>query len=248
MDKGEQKVVELVNRWAAYSAVHPDADLAGFCLHYLTEQAKPTTPEGHHHFVSDENDPDGLPLRDEQWVESLTGRANKSLVEIRAEARLGALVGRLSNYAYLYSKKALQPLGFKSIEDPVYLIVLVQMGMPKKSELIYEMMSEFASGIDIINRLVKMGLIDEFPDEQDRRSKRLRITEKGLDVIREAFPIMDKVADVAYSTLTDGEKAIVLQVLDKLDRHHAQHYRQVRNADFDEVYERLGPEAGKNAI
>lgn len=247
MDKGEQKVVDLVNQWAAYSATHPDADLAGFCLHYLTEQAKPTLAQ-HHHPISEEYGADGLALRDEQWVESLTGKANKSMVTIRAEARLGALVGRLSNYAYVYSKKAMQPLGFKSIEDPVYLIVLVQMGTPKKSELIYEMMSEFASGIDIVNRLVKMALIDEFPDEQDRRSKRLRITEKGLDVIREAFPVMDKVADVAYSTLTDGEKAVLIQILEKLDRYHAEHYRQVKSADFDEVYERMGPEAVKKPL
>ncbi|WP_332367978.1 MarR family winged helix-turn-helix transcriptional regulator [Spirosoma telluris] len=101
------------------------------------------------------------------------------------------------------------------------------------------MMSEFASGIDVVNRLVGMGLIEEFPDEEDRRSKRLRITEKGLDVIRDCFPVMNRVADVAYSSLTEGEQAVLIQILDKLDRYHADHYKQSKNVGFDEVYERM---------
>lgn len=232
MDRGEQMVIELVNHWAAYSDTHPDADIAGFCLHFLTEQAH--SQSGEHQPNIDENG-----FWEEQWTESLTGKANRSLVAIRPEARLAALVGRLSKYGYFYSKKALQPLNFKSIDDAVYLIVLVQMGTPKKSELIYEMMSEFASGIDIVNRLVGMELIEEFPDEHDRRSKRLHITPKGLSVIQACFPVMNQVADVAYGSLTDGEKALLIQILDKLDRYHADHYRQSKSAEFNEVYARM---------
>lgn len=233
MERGEQNVVELVNQWATYSEAHADADLAGFCLHYLTEVSGQFT-------LRDQNparDSDGL--LEDKWVESLTGKANRSLVEIQPEARLGALVGRLSKYAYFYSKKAMQPLGFKSIDDPVYLLVLLQMGTPKKSELIYEMLSEFASGIDIVNRLVGLGYIEEFPDEQDRRSKRLRLTGKGMEVIQNCLPEMSRVASVAFGTLSDGEKAILIQLLDRLDRYHADHYRLNRNEDFEEVYARM---------
>ncbi len=233
MDGGEQKIIDLVNAWAAYSGSTSNANLAGFCLHYLTEHTNPKAADQHRPVLADDG------LCDEKWVESLTGKTNWSMVEIRPEARLGALVGRLAKYAYFYSKKAMQPLDFNSIEDPVYLIALVQMGTPKKSELIYEMMAEFASGIDVVNRLVGMGLIDEFPDEHDRRSKRLQITPKGIDAIQRCFPVMDKVADIAYGSLTGGEKTILVQILDKLDRYHAEHYRQSRNAEFDEVYERM---------
>ncbi|TAE24981.1 MAG: MarR family transcriptional regulator [Cytophagales bacterium] len=233
MDSGEKKLVELVNAWAAYSETTPDADLPGFCLHYLIQHVQPLPP------TSQQPTLDEAELIDEQWVESLTGKANRSVVTIRPEARLGALVGRLSNYAYFYSKKAMQPLQFRSIEDPVYLLVLLQMGTPKKSELIFEMMSEFASGIDIINRLIGMGFIEEFPDEHDRRSKRVRITSNGLEAIQQALPVMDRVADVAYSSLTDGEKALLVQILEKLDRYHADHYRQGKNAEFDEIHTRM---------
>ncbi len=74
-----------------------------------------------------------------------------------------------------------------------------------------------------------MGLMEEFPDEHDKRSKRLRITERGLASVGRAFPVMARVAEVAYSSLTEGEKALMVQVLDKLDRYHAAHYRQSRH-------------------
>lgn len=228
MDRGEQHVIDLVNAWARYSATTPNADLPGFCLHYLTEQAQQPLPGT-----------DDSGLLNQQWLESPTGKVTRSLMPIRPEARLAALVGRLSKYGYFYSKKAMQPFDFKNIEEPVYLIALIQMGTPKKSELIYEMMAEFASGTDIINRLIKMELAEEFPDEQDRRSKRLRITPKGLLVLKEALPVMNKVADVAYHSLTEAEKTLLVQILDKLDHYHADHYKQSRTSEFDEVYDRM---------
>lgn len=229
MERGEKALIDLVNAWAAYSEATPNADLGGFCLHYLTEHVHPP--------VVDQQQP--VKAINEQNYRPQNNSGNPSFIEIRPESRLAALVGRLSKYSYFYSKKAMQPLQFKGIDDPVYLLVLMKMGTPKKSELIYEMMSEFASGIDIVNRLVGMGLVEEFPDEEDRRSKRLRITFKGIEALQECFPVMNKVADVAFSSLTDGEQALLVQLLDKLDRYHAEHYRQSRNAEFDEVYEQM---------
>lgn len=233
MDKGEQNVIELVNRWAAYSAVTPDADLAGFCLHYLTDQLHESATNGEVPTVDKDK------LQNDQWKESIIDGANQPIMSIRPEARLGALVGRLAKYAYFYSKKAMQSLDVKGLDDPIYLLVVLQMGTPKKSEVIYEMMAEFASGTDIINRHIKMAYLEEFPDEHDRRSKRLRLTPKGMDIIQACFPVMNQVADVAYSSLTEGEKAILVQILDKLDRYHADHYKQSRNSEFSEVYERM---------
>jgi DNA-binding MarR family transcriptional regulator len=231
MEQGEKQLIELVNAWGAYREGAPHADIAGFCLHYLTERTQPQNASPLEN-PSDE-------FKETKWVEPLSGLENASRVAIRPEDRLGALIGRLSSYAYFYSKKAMQPFPFKSVDDPVYLIMLVQLGTPKKSELIYEMLSEFASGIDIINRLVSMNLVEEFPDEHDRRSKRLRITTEGLAALTHCFPVMKQLSDVTFGSLSTGEKALLVQLLDKLDRYHADHYRQSKNADFEEVYARM---------
>lgn len=229
MEKGELKTVELVNEWGTYYQQNPEADLADFCLHYLTVHKKlPTTTQP----VS------ALSPHDLQPPTPISPR-QAAPHSMSPEAKLASLMGRLIRFVYSYSKKAMQPLQFRNIDDPVYLIALAQMGTPKKSELINEMLSEFPSGIDIIKRLIGMELIEEFPDEFDRRSKRLRITEKGILALQRCFPEMNKVADIAFGTLTLEEQTTLIRILNRLDSHHAEHYKDLRNATFEEVYERM---------
>ncbi|GAB3642587.1 MarR family winged helix-turn-helix transcriptional regulator [Spirosoma arcticum] len=233
MEQGEEQLVVLVNAWAAYSTATPNADIAGFCLHYLTERTDSTLSQ------SGEGDALAVDTHPVPAVEHYVKPAGDAVFMPRPEIRLGELVGRMAGYIDFYSKKAMQPFRFSGVDDPVYLLALVQMGTPKKSELIYEMVSEFASGIEIINRLVRLGLIDEFPDEHDRRSKRLRITPAGLAMIYQVFPAMEQLLDVAFGSLTAGEKALLVQLLDKLYRYHDEHYKRSKNADFEEVYNRM---------
>lgn len=158
---------------------------------------------------------------------------------IPINGQLAGLVSKLNKYASLYCKKALAHVGLDNLEDWVYLINLHDMGTPKKSELIYEMLSEFPSGIDVIKRLVKLQLVEEFPDEQDKRSKRLKITQKGIEVLFESMPYMDKVGSMAFDTMSESEKTMVLNILKRLDNFHAGHYKNIRNAAFEEAFAAL---------
>ena len=159
--------------------------------------------------------------------------------EIPVNGQLAALIGRLNKYASMYCKKALAHVGMDNIEDWIYLISLHEMGTPKKSELIYEMVSEFPSGIDIIKRLVKSELVEEFPDGQDKRSKRLKITQRGVAVLFESFPYMNKVGSMAFDTLSEAEKTMILNILKRLDNFHTLHYKSIRNAEFEAAFEML---------
>ena len=50
-----------------------------------------------------------------------------------------------------------------------------------KSELIQKQVMEKTSGTEIINRMIKMGLIESFNDETDKRSVRvIRISEQAI--------------------------------------------------------------------
>jgi DNA-binding MarR family transcriptional regulator len=48
-----------------------------------------------------------------------------------------------------------------------------------KSELIQKQVMEKTSGTEIINRMIKMGLIESFNDETDKRSVRVKMTPAG---------------------------------------------------------------------
>ncbi|MEZ4897515.1 MAG: MarR family winged helix-turn-helix transcriptional regulator [Saprospiraceae bacterium] len=154
-------------------------------------------------------------------------------------ARLAGLAGRLSKFATLYSKKALESFTLNTVEEWVYLVRLQQLGQPKKSELIFELISEFPSGSEIIKRLIKKGLVQEYRDPDDRRSKRIEITPQGRHLVFASFPEMERVGEMAFGILTDNEKIVFLKILEKLDRHHGQHYKAVRQAGFREAYRLL---------
>ncbi|WP_266363908.1 MarR family winged helix-turn-helix transcriptional regulator [Tellurirhabdus rosea] len=228
MDSGKDKLLHLIQEWAAFDREQPEGDLTAFCTYYLTNRTG-NSPE-----------PGGNPVN-AKWVElvtepkELTATVTDAIV-MKPESRISALLGRLIRYMSFYSKKAMQPLELSNIDDAVYLIVLAQMGTPKKSELIHEMLSEFPSGIDIIKRLMAKGLAEEFPDEHDRRSKRVRITEKGIETLQTCLPEMDKVAQIGFHILTEAEKQMLISVFTRLDRYHADYYKSGRNQDFRELY------------
>lgn len=170
------------------------------------------------------------------WLEKhRTERIQSTFQGMSIEASLSGLLGRLAKYATYYSKRALEPFEIRSIEDWVYLAKLLEMGSPTKSELIVEMVSEFPSGIDILKRLVRQGWVEVFPDEQDRRSKRVRITAAGRMKLFETFQRMEDVANLAFQALSLEEKTYLFNLLHKLDAFHHQTHPLVRQASHEET-------------
>jgi DNA-binding MarR family transcriptional regulator len=158
---------------------------------------------------------------------------------ITVNGQLASLTGKLSRYAGFYSKKALEKFSLNNMEDWVYLMRLHEMGTPKKSELIYDMISEFPSGIDVIKRLVKSGLVQEFPDAEDKRSKRIQITTAGIEILGKSLPWMEKISDMAFNQLLESEKVLLIELLNRLNDFHKTHYLNVRNASLEMAYKTL---------
>lgn len=158
-----------------------------------------------------------------------------------ARGVLGMLFGKLYRYANIYIKKALQDLPLSSIDEAVYLEIIARAHTPRKSDVIHEALSEFPSGIDIIKRLVKYGLVEELPDAEDRRSKRLRLTSAGHGMLLETRKRLGRASQLAFGTLSQSEMAEMIPLLFRLEQYHARHYKAVRSAsDIEAVEEILG--------
>jgi len=156
--------------------------------------------------------------------------------QLSLDSQLSGLLGRMSGYANMYAKKALTELEFNNTEEWVYMRVLMYLGTPKKSELIYQMLSEFPSGIDIIKRLIHKNYVEEFPDEQDKRSKRVKLTKEGYQVLTTSLPQMEKVGQMAFGSLSETEKNMLAHLLSRLETFHDYHQKAIRNATFEESY------------
>lgn len=207
----KNKVVELVNLWAEFEEQQESPELTAFCHWVLARQEKEPSA------TRDANIP-GIPLN----------------------PRIGRLIGKLSRYATIYSKKAFSELPLNNFEDLGYLWQTEFMGSPTKSELIYSMLSEFPSGVDVIKRLVGLGFLEEFPDETDKRSKRVRITASGRALAAQSRPIAERVANVVVGDLSEPEKTIFLDLLEQLSDLHDSHYKSLRATDdFEEMYRKV---------
>jgi DNA-binding MarR family transcriptional regulator len=79
---------------------------------------------------------------------------------------------------------------------------------------------EKTSGTEIINRLLKLELMDQFNDEIDRRSMRLKITIKGKTEIVKILPQMKMVSELVAGNLTETEKITLAFLLRKLECFH----------------------------
>ncbi len=117
---------------------------------------------------------------------------------------LGKMIAYLYRYSRSYSKKMLEHSPLVTSDDFTYLAVLNARGSLTKTELIDMHMQEKTTGIEIIKRLLKNGLVEQRDDEADKRSKRLSLTNKGKGVLFASFPGMGKVATLVAGNLSEA--------------------------------------------
>lgn len=204
-----QLLIALVNQWAAYEQQQASPSLRDFCLWYLTNQPLAL--------------PDQADIFDETPINGL----------------LGKLMGRVSQYDHLYTKKALSELGFSNVDDMMYMHMIHYLKEPRKAELINSMLSEFPSGIEIIRRLLRQSLIDELPDETDKRSRRVRLTETGQRLLLASYALLHQAGEMMYDRLSEPEKLLLAHLLGRLDDFHVSHHKRVRAEPFSGAYARL---------
>lgn len=136
------------------------------------------------------------------------------------ETNIGRLIIYMYRYARMYTKKALEGTALQTADEFGYLATLLTHDCLKKSDLIAKNIHEKPTGMEIIKRLMRNGLIDQFDDTEDKRSKLLRINDKGKVLLYTVFGRMGKVSDIIGGNLDMEEKMHLLFLLKKLDDHH----------------------------
>ena len=105
-------------------------------------------------------------------------------------------------------------------EDFIYLINLKAFGEMSKMELIKKNIQEKPIGMLIIKRLLEQAWIEQKDSETDKRSKILKITKKGWNVLESQMKKIRQATQIVTGDLTYYEKMDLIRLLTKLDEFH----------------------------
>jgi MarR family transcriptional regulator, lower aerobic nicotinate degradation pathway regulator len=173
---------------------------------------------------------------------SETSRPESSSVEakmwddfLHLDTQLTALVGFMHRYAKLYTKKALAGTPLQSLDEFTYLAGLTGSSGMSKTELIHRNAHEKTSGLEIIRRMVRLGLLEELSDPGDRRSTLVRHTEQGRALMFSIAERMKQVSGLVTGTLSDQEKFQLVHLLGKLDGFHRELYLHHREKSLEDL-------------
>jgi len=168
-----------------------------------------TSVEGFKNWISTNNN---TIVNEPNWEGKENGRS--------AESVINTLIVHLNRYAKSYSKSAIFGSNFSTQEDFIYLINLKAFGEMSKMELIKKNVHEKPVGMQIINRLITQGWIEQSNSLIDKRSKVISITSKGLLALENQMSKIRKATEIVTGDLTHSEKMELIRLLNKLNDFH----------------------------
>ncbi|MEL7120316.1 MAG: winged helix DNA-binding protein [Bacteroidota bacterium] len=181
----------------------------------------------------------GLWLNDQfsqqQLAASLSSPEGQVIDEQEQNNLLAGGIGILYYHSKHYVKTALKDSLLISAQDFVFLVILNEIGDMRKKELIDRNYLEFSSGMEVIRRLQRNKLISEYPDPDDKRSKRVSITELGVEEVGKAQKKMEQVSQLVVGNLQPNEKGTLINLVSKLLQFH----HPIWNEDFGTDIENL---------
>ena len=151
-------------------------------------------------------------IAEPEWRGKINGRSADSVINT-------SLV-HLYRYAKLHAKAAIVNTAFSTPDEFIYLISLVSFGSMTKSALIKLNVHEKPVGMQIVNRLIANGLVQQELLDTDKRNRMIHITQKGTDALNESMERIRKASTNVTAPLSEGEKSDLIRLLTKLEDFH----------------------------
>lgn len=206
------KTAELVKEWADFEEKHPDAGIEDFCRFHLTRVREEKKAE---HPLFDDIMP---PRADEMFIK---------------------LIDRILKLYMVYVDMAMKGSGINNFDDFYFLNAVANLKEPKKTQVIYHNITELSSGLLIIDRLTKVKYITEHDDPNDKRSKRLQITEQGRKVLLECYERLGKVCDLFFQDIDEEDLKLCVQLTKNLEIKFSNLWQLHKGKVFEDLYNEI---------
>lgn len=152
-----------------------------------------------------------------------------------SNVHLTLLLYSLSKHYKLYSRKVLLDSDLVSMDGHTFLSALSDTESMRRMDLIRSNFMEASSGNEVIKRLLKKGFIEEFDDPDDKRVKRVRVTEKGRQAYLATLPPIRKVIEIMAGKMSVERKVLLISLLDELNDFHASMHEEAKKLSLDQI-------------
>jgi DNA-binding MarR family transcriptional regulator len=167
-----------------------------------------------------EQEPENFSFSDEQKREDVLHYYR----HLPLNARISALLTRMNRFASFYTKKAFHDLEITNVNEFSILACIQGLGTPTKTEVAHFNLLEKTTGTEMMKRLIKLGFIEEFDDENDKRSKRVKITPRGNNIMETAVQQLWELSEIVVGNLSDDQKHELASMLEELNDFHSSIY------------------------
>jgi len=154
----------------------------------------------------------------------------------KADIELAKLIGKVNSLHKTYLKLAF--MGTVDIEPEWFYILetVYQYKEIRKTDVIgLRLLLEPTTGIDILNRMLKAGLISERIDTTDKRARLLKLTSKGSDLLKKSNALVGKVSSLLFKGIDPDHKALISLALSKLVNDQYLSIAKNKNKATDDV-------------
>lgn len=207
------ELVRLITLWTSFTGKYPESTVEDFCKYVLAQTPKDDIPPQ----VSKE----------------------KTLIPADLDSRFMRAVTRTALSLWNYMKIALKQTNVKTLDNFTFLASLHVLGECRKSEVINYAMIEFSTGIEILNRMIKNGMIHERIDPEDKRGRLLSLTEKGKTNLYECFKKNHLAREILLQGVSEEDKKVCVSVLEPIHTRHSTLSTESKSKTIEEVYETL---------
>ena len=134
---------------------------------------------------------------------------------------LARATGRLSSIHKAYLKMAVKDLPGAEIEWYYLLYTINQSGEVRKTEVTsINLLLEPTTCTDILNRMIKAGVLDEKVDAADKRARLLRINPKGSALLKQMQRLVDDINQKLYGHIDKADQQLIIRKLTPIETEH----------------------------
>lgn len=201
MEDRLQRGIQVLDQWERFSRDNPQADFSQFGTWLQLEFER----------------------KDDQQVAQAMAQAPKEVYGSAdmLDAQIGFTWGRLMRYTQIWAKRAFADTPIRSLDEFGILMYIYQEGDPKKSEVAHQSLMEQTTCFEIIKRFLRQGLIHEFQDSQDKRSRRVSLTEDTLGMVSTILRTKaELLSSLLLGHMRTDQKLSVWEIFRDLEKFH----------------------------